>query len=152
MSLIITILIFLGMLAVLILAHELGHFATAKAFGIKVEEFGLGFPPRLFGIKRGETLYSFNAIPLGGFTKMAGEEDPNIERSLASKSVGTRVLVLSAGSIMNLLLPLLLFAVAFMVPHDVLTGDVVVADVAPQSPAAAVSALEVKVIIESLSP
>jgi regulator of sigma E protease len=137
LSMIITILIFLGILAVLILAHELGHFATAKAFGVKVEEFGLGFPPRLIGIKRGDTLYSLNAVPLGGFTKMAGEEDPDVPRSLASKGVGTRVIVLSAGSIMNALLPILLFAIAFMVPHNVLTGDVVVAEVAPDSPAAA---------------
>jgi regulator of sigma E protease len=137
LSAIITILIFLGILAVLILAHELGHFATAKAFGIKVEEFGLGFPPRLFGIKRGETLYSLNAIPLGGFTKMAGEEDPKVERSLASKSVGTRVIVLAAGSIMNFLLPLLLFSIAFMIPHSAVIGDVLIAEVAPESPAAA---------------
>jgi len=149
-SMIITILIFLGILAVLILAHELGHFATAKAFGIKVEEFGLGFPPRLIGIKRGETLYSLNAVPLGGFTKMAGEEDPDVPRSLASKGVGTRVIVLSAGSIMNFLLPLLLFAIAFMVPHNVATGDVVVAEVAPQSPAA-VAGIETGDIILSLN-
>jgi len=136
-SLIITVLIFLGILAVLILAHELGHFATAKAFGVKVEEFGLGFPPRLIGFKRGETLYSLNAVPLGGFTKMAGEEDPKVERSLASKSVGARVIVLSAGSIMNALLPILLFSIAFMVPHNVVTGEVLVAEVAPSSPAAA---------------
>lgn len=137
MSLIITILIFLGILAVLILAHELGHFATAKAFGIKVEEFGLGFPPRLIGIKRGETVYSLNAVPLGGFTKMAGEEDPKVERSLASKGAGTRVIVLSAGSIMNFLLPILLFTIAFAVPHDVVSGNVVVEEVALDSPAAA---------------
>jgi regulator of sigma E protease len=149
-SALITILIFLGILAVLILAHELGHFATAKAFGIKVEEFGLGFPPRLFGFKRGETLYSLNAIPLGGFTKMAGEEDPKVERSLASKSVGTRVIVLSAGSIMNFLLPILLFAIAFMVPHDIATGDVVVAEVAPESPAVA-AGIEAGDIILSLN-
>jgi len=149
-SMLITILIFLGILAVLILAHELGHFATAKAFGIKVEEFGLGFPPRLFGIQRGETLYSLNAVPLGGFTKMAGEEDPNVERSLASKGVGTRVIVLSAGSIMNFLLPLLLFAIAFMVPHNVVTGDVAVAEVAPQSPAAT-AGIETGDIILSLN-
>jgi regulator of sigma E protease len=135
-SLIITILIFLGILALLILAHETGHFATAKAFGVKVEEFGLGFPPRLFGIKRGETLYSLNAVPLGGFTKMAGEEDPKVERSLASKGTGTRVIVLAAGSIMNLLLPIVLFAIAFMVPYNVVTGDVVVSEVASDSPAA----------------
>lgn len=137
MSVVITILIFLGVLAVLILAHELGHFVTAKAFGVRVDEFGLGFPPRLIGIKRGETLYSLNAIPLGGFTKMAGEEDPKVPRSLASKGVGVRILVLSAGSIMNALLPILLFSIAFMVPHDVVTGEVVVEEIAPGSPAEA---------------
>lgn len=132
----ITIAAFLGVLAVVIIAHELGHFITAKASGIKVEEFGLGYPPRLFGVRRGETLYSLNALPLGGFTKMAGEEDPEVERSLASKGVGTRLLVLSAGSIMNFLLPFLLISVAFMVPHDVVVGQVVVEEVAPNSPAA----------------
>ena len=150
MSMIITILIFLGILAVLILAHELGHFATAKAFGVRVDEFGLGFPPRLIGIKRGETTYSLNAVPLGGFTKMAGEEDPDVPRSLASKSVGARVIVLSAGSIMNFLLPLLLFAIAFMVPHNVVTGDVVVEEVATGSPAAA-AGIETGDIILSLN-
>jgi len=135
MSMIITIVIFLGILAVLILAHELGHFATAKAFGVRVDEFGLGFPPRLISVRRGETRYSLNAIPLGGFTKMAGEEDPKVPRSLASKGVGTRLIVLSAGSIMNALLPLLLFSIAFMVPHDMVMGEVLVKEVAPNSPA-----------------
>jgi len=134
---IITILAFLGVLAVLVIAHELGHFATAKAFGVRVEEFGLGFPPRLLSVRRGETLYSLNAIPLGGFTKMAGEEDPKVPRSLASKGAGTRLIVLSAGSIMNALLPLLLFSIAFMVPHDMLIEPTVVEKVAPNSPAAA---------------
>jgi len=132
----ITIAAFLGVLAVLIIAHELGHFITAKASGVKVEEFGLGFPPRLLSIKLGETIYSLNAIPLGGFTRMAGEEDPKVERSLASKSIGTRLLVLSAGSIMNALLPILLFSIAFMIPHDIVIGQVVVEEVAENSPAA----------------
>ncbi len=132
---IITIVAFLVVLAVLILAHELGHFTTAKAFGIKVDEFGLGFPPRLLSVKLGETRYSLNAVPLGGFIKMAGEVDPKEPRSLASKSVGTRILVLSAGSLMNALLPLLLFSIAFMVPHDIVIVDVVVQEVAPNSPA-----------------
>jgi regulator of sigma E protease len=135
MDVFLTILAFLGVLAVVIVAHELGHFATAKACGIKVEEFGLGYPPRLFGIKRGETVYSLNIIPLGGFTKMAGEEDPNVERSLASKGVGTRLLVLSAGSLMNAILPFLLLSIAFIVPHDVWIGDVVVEEVSTNSPA-----------------
>ncbi len=132
----ITILAFLGVLVIVILAHELGHFITAKACKVKVEEFGLGFPPRLLSFKHGETKYSLNAIPLGGFTKMAGEEDPEVERSLASKGVGTRLLVLSAGSIMNFLLPFLLLSIAFMVPHNVPIGKVTVIEVAENSPAA----------------
>ena len=60
-------------LSVMILAHEMGHFITAKALGVKVEEFGLGYPPRLLSFKKGETVYSLNAIPFGGFNKMSGE-------------------------------------------------------------------------------
>ena len=132
----ITIVSFLGVLVVLILVHEIGHFVTARASGVKIDEFGLGFPPRLFGVRRGGTLYSLNAVPLGGFVKMAGEEDPTVPGSLASKRVGTRILVLSAGSLMNALLPLLLFSIALMIPHDVVIGQVSVAEVAPNSPAA----------------
>jgi len=127
---------FLAVIVVLILAHELGHFITAKASGVKVEEFALGFGPQLLSIKRGETVYSLRALPLGGFCKMAGEEDPTVPRSLASKSIGTRLLVLSAGSLMNLLLPLLLLSIAFMVPHTMVTEPVIVKEVAPNSPAA----------------
>ncbi|MFH0941430.1 MAG: M50 family metallopeptidase [Chloroflexota bacterium] len=132
----ITILVFLLILIVLVLVHELGHFVTAKLSGVKVEEFGLGFPPRLLAIKRGETVYSLNAIPLGGFTKMVGEEDPSQPRSLASQKRPTRILILSAGSLMNLLLPFLLFTVSLMVPHDLPVGEVLITSVAPDSPAA----------------
>ncbi len=135
MFIFITIVSFLGVLVVLIIAHELGHFVTAKASGVQVEEFGIGFPPRLISIKRGETRYSLNVVPLGGFVKMAGEEDPKVPGSLASKSIGTRLLVLSSGSLMNFLLPILLFSVAFMIPHDVVMGEVLVEEVAPASPA-----------------
>ncbi len=133
---IITIIIGLVALSVIVIAHELGHFITAKASGVRVEEFGLGFPPRLISFKRGETRYSLNAIPFGGFTKLTGEEDPKEPRSLASKSRGIRLLVLSAGSLMNILLALLLFSIIFMFPYDVETGQVVVEEVAPNSPAA----------------
>ena len=129
----VTILAFLGVIAVLIIAHELGHFITAKVSGVGVDEFGLGFPPRLFSMKKGETRYSLNVIPLGGFVKMAGEEDPKVPRSLASKSTATRLLVLSAGSLMNALLPLLLFSIAFMVPHNLVIGKIVVGEVVPNS-------------------
>jgi len=136
MTILISIVSFLIVIAVLVLAHELGHFITAKASGVKVEEFGLGFPPRLLSLKRGETVYSLNAIPLGGFTKMAGEEDPKVPRSLASKGIGTRLLVLSAGSLMNLLLPILLFSIAYMIPHNLVMGQVMIGEVDPDSPAA----------------
>jgi len=132
----VSIVSFLVVIVVLILAHELGHFITARATGVKVDEVGLGYPPRLLKVRWGETLYSLNAIPLGGFVKMAGEEDPKVPRSLASKSIGTRLLVLSAGSLMNFLLPLLLFSIAFVVPYNLVMGQVMVEEVAPDSPAA----------------
>ncbi len=131
----ITIVAFLGILVVLVLGHELGHFITARATGVRVVEFGLGYPPRLFSVKRGETRYSLNTIPLGGFVKMAGEEDPEVPGSLAGKSIGIRLLVLGAGSLMNFLLPLLLFSIAFMVPHNLVTSQVIVEKVEPGSPA-----------------
>lgn len=131
-----TVLAFFIILIVLILAHELGHFFTAKLSGVKVEEFGVFLPPRVYGKKIGETIYSINAIPLGGFNRLSGEEDPKAERSLAGKSIPVRLLVLGAGSLMNLILPLLLLAIAFMVPHLETIDTVVVEDVAAGSPAA----------------
>jgi regulator of sigma E protease len=133
---VINILIGIVALSVLVLAHELGHFIAAKATRVRVEEFGIGFPPRLLSFKWGETRYSLNAIPFGGFNKLAGEEDPNAPSGLASRGIATRLLVLSAGAIMNLLLPLLLFSIAFMVPHNMVTGQVLVKEVTPDSPAA----------------
>ena len=131
----VTLISFFIVIAVLVLTHELGHFITARVSGVHVLEFGLGFPPRLLTIKRGETTYSLNAIPLGGFVKMAGEEDPKIPRSLASKSIGTRFLVLGSGSLMNFLLPLLLFSAVFMLPHNQIIGQVTVVEVISDSPA-----------------
>ena len=132
-----TIISFILVFSGIILAHEFGHFITAKLSGVKVEEFGLGYPPRIFGIKRGETIYSVNWLFIGGFTKMSGEEDPNAERSLASKSRATRALVLSAGAIINTLLPFILFSIAYMIPHTVVNGQVTVQEVAAASPAEA---------------
>jgi regulator of sigma E protease len=126
---------FIGILVLLIFAHEFGHFITAKLAHVKVEEFGIGFPPRIVSFKRGETTYSLNAIPLGGFTKMLGEEDPTLPGSLASKSIPIRFLVLSAGSLMNILLPILLFSISFMIPHDMVSEKVQVKEIASGSPA-----------------
>jgi len=135
MGVVVTILIYLAIMIMLVLAHELGHFLSARAFGVGVEEFGVGFPPRVWGKKRGGTMYSVNAIPLGGFVKLAGEEDPRVERSLAGKRKRVRVLVLSAGAIMNLILPLVLLSIAFMVPHTVVTEPLIVQSVDAGSPA-----------------
>ncbi len=137
MTVFVTIIAFLAIIIVLVLVHELGHFITAKRSKVKVEELGLGFPPRLFSFKKGETVYSLNLIPLGGFCKMAGEEDPSVPGSLAGKSIKTRLLVLSAGSIMMLLFPLLLLPIAYMIPmaRPVEDGGVQVSSVAPGSPA-----------------
>ena len=131
----VALLAFFGIIILLVFVHELGHFVTAKLAGVKVEEFGFGYPPRLVGIKRGETVYSINLLPLGGFVKMLGEEDPSQPRSLASKRPGIRLVVLSAGAIMNALLPILLFTISFMIPKDMTVGDVRIMEVAEHSPA-----------------
>jgi regulator of sigma E protease len=132
---ILTIVVGIVVLSVLIIVHELGHFFAAKATGVPVEEFGIGFPPRIYGRKWRGTIYSINWIPFGGFNKIAGEVDPKVPKGLASRGYGVRMLVLSGGIIMNLLLPFVLLAVAYMVPHDVVEGRVVIADVSPDSPA-----------------
>ncbi|MBI4339870.1 MAG: site-2 protease family protein [Chloroflexi bacterium] len=132
---------FIGLLAVLILVHEAGHFFVAKASGVKVLEFGLGFPPRLLGFRKGETLYSLNAIPLGGFVKMVGEEDPSEPRSLAAQSILVRFLVISAGPFMNALMALVLFTALYLVPQDVVVGRVTIVSVLPGSPAEAAGLL-----------
>lgn len=216
------------MLLILVVIHELGHFFTARALGVKVLEFGVGFPPKAFGIYTGKTrvlidpqtrfinlqglgdlrqgqfvkvhstedphgnlvariieapvkkrrwskgpeaveadsedyeipddllkhdgkvrsveadggsffladmMYSVNWAPLGGFVRLAGESNPDIPRSLASKGTGTRFLVLVAGPLMNAVLPIAIFAVMFMIPQDVTLGRVAVAEVAAGSPA-----------------
>ncbi len=130
-----TIVVGILVLSVLILAHELGHFILAKATHCWVEEFGIGFPPRLYGKKIGDTIYSINWIPFGGFNKISGEIDPAAPRALASRKYWVRILVLSGGILMNLLLPFVLMAVAYMVPHDVVKGEVIIQEVAVGSPA-----------------
>ncbi len=209
------------LLLILVVVHELGHFATARAIGVKVLEFGVGFPPRVFGFYTGRTqvllhmqtrfvgldgpeglrpgqrvkvasiqeedlglvavevelhhkrdkdedeepshfnrpvdhllwhegkvrsvnggsfeladmLYSVNLIPLGGFVRLAGENNPTVPQSLASKSPGARIMVLAAGAVMNALLPLLIFTIMFMLPQEETVGRLTVAQVVDDSPA-----------------
>ncbi len=124
-------------LSLLLVAHELGHFFTARRAGITVEEFGIGLPPRLFGIRRGGILYSINLIPFGAFVRMLGEEDPTAPGSFARKPKLVRGIVLSAGSFMNFLLAVAVFSIAFMtgVPDVVEVTATRVVSVADGSPA-----------------
>ena len=80
-----SILIFIIILLVLVLVHEFGHFFTAKRFGIRVDEFGFGFPPKLFSFKKGETEYSINALPFGGFVKIFGENPEDVPSEALAK-------------------------------------------------------------------
>jgi regulator of sigma E protease len=131
------LIIFLVLLSALVFVHELGHFVLAKRAGVKVEEFGIGFPPRLFAIRRGETDYSLNAVPLGGFVRMLGEEDPSAPRSFAAASRRWRVAILAAGATMNIVVAVFLFAGAFASGWPTVTqAEVIVSQVAPESPAA----------------
>ena len=148
-------LLIIPVLAFLIFVHELGHYLAAKRFGIKVLEFGFGFPPRLYGKQFGDTIYSINWIPLGGFVRMLGEDnatgvpdsaeqarleaqgpDPDDGRRYTDKPPYQRVIVLVAGSFMNFLTPLVIFSVIFLLPQDVPVGTVHISGVAPRSPAA----------------
>ena len=217
---IISLISFIPMLIFLVVVHELGHFFTAKWFGVKVLEFGIGYPPRALGFYMGRTevladentefvniagledlkpgmiikissledengnlvsriveapqkqsnlyskkafqesstdqllrhtgkireissdgfvvadmLYSLNWTPLGGFVRLAGENNPSVPRSLASKGTGARAIVLCAGSFMNAILPIIIFTILFMIPQDKTFGNVVVTQVFPESPA-----------------
>ena len=106
--------IFVLVLGGLIFVHELGHFLAALRVGIKIKEFGLGFPPRLFKIAewRG-TIFTLNAIPLGGFVRPVGEEDPTVKGGLAAAPIRHRLAVLAAGSMMNALVSFLVLVAGF---------------------------------------
>lgn len=104
---ILTIIVFILILGILIFAHEFGHYISAKKAGIRVDEFGFGFPPRIFAFKKGETTYSLNLIPVGGFVKIFGEErgekKSTSKRAFYNKPAWQRAIILFAGVFMNLL-------------------------------------------------
>ncbi len=130
------ILPFVGMLMALIVIHEFGHYVTAKMFGVKVLEAGIGFPPRAWGFTWRGTIYSINWLPLGGFVRLLGEEDPEDPQSLARQARWKRLVILASGGVLNLVLPILLFAIVFMLPRETPVGPVVIDVVEPNSPAA----------------
>ena len=115
------------MLAVLILGHETGHFLAAKKMGVRVDEFGIGFPPRLFSFKKKETTYSINLLPLGGFVKLLGEDGQEKQgpNSFASKKIYQRAIILVAGVLMNLVLAWFFISANLIigVPQSVNSGE-----------------------------
>jgi len=148
-----TLLAFLAVLVVLVLVHELGHFVAAKRAGITVQEFGIGFPPRITSVVWHGTRYSLNWIPLGGFVKMLGEDgdseaqkmrerglseaavDKAMEGAFNRKPIGIRMAVLLAGVVMNFLLAGILFSVALAMPIPEGRGPLTVTQIQPDSPA-----------------
>jgi len=131
---ILTIIIFILILGLLILSHEFGHFISAKKSGMKVEEFGIGFPPRLLSFKKGETLYSINLIPLGGFVKIFGEQKPEKKslknlnqklekRAFFNKPIWQRAIVLVMGVVMNFLLAVVLLSIVHGIGVPTILGE-----------------------------
>jgi regulator of sigma E protease len=142
---------FFGILLGLIVIHEAGHYFTAKMFGVKVLEAGIGLPPRVWGFRWRGTDYTLNAIPLGAFVRMLGEEDPEAQEdptaprrpgemnpeSLAAQPKWKRIIIIGSGAFMNFVAAVVLFAISLMIPHPVSVGGAEIASVAPGSPAEA---------------
>lgn len=118
-----TILLFIVSLLVVVVVHELGHFIVSKRAGVVVEEFGIGFPPRLFGRVWKGTMYSLNALPVGAFVRSRSEDDPVAEGSLASKRPWPRFAVYGAGPLFNIVLGFLLFTAFFGLPRTMVVSD-----------------------------
>ena len=124
-------------IAALILLHELGHFIAARLLNVEVEEFGIGFPPRivkLFEYKG--TAYSLNWLPLGGFVRPKGENDPDVQGGLAAASPWVRLGVLFAGPAMNLLIGVILGIILFYSLGDPVQDKVKINYIDPRTPAA----------------
>ncbi|MEZ4156572.1 MAG: RIP metalloprotease RseP [Candidatus Paceibacterota bacterium] len=133
-------------ISLLILLHEAGHFFAARHYGIKVEEFGFGFPPRMFAIKGKETLYSINWLPFGGFVRLYGESEAGLalkaqkekdftlqkQSSFVHRSIWQRFVVISAGVAINFLLGWLILSSVYMLGAE---KAIVVGQVADESPA-----------------
>lgn len=135
------IIIFILVLLIVVIVHEYGHFFAAKSMGMRVKEFAFGFPPKLFSWKRGETTYSLNAIPLGGYVAIDGENEgngTNDNRKFGSKSRLAQLWVLFAGPMMNIILAFVLITASYIGINKVNPQEslgVVILDVLPNSSA-----------------
>ncbi len=154
-----SILIIIASIVALIFFHELGHFLFAKKYGVRVEEFGIGIPPRIFGKKIGETIYSLNLIPLGGFVKLFGEDvKVDNERSFSSKPIYQRAIILFAGVAAFFIIAFLIFSVYSVVGIRVpveeekvemyANSEVFIIEVIKESPAAGAGIIPGDVLLE----
>lgn len=163
-SLLILAIAFLSLIALMII-HEFGHFIIAKKFGVRVDEFGIGYPPRMFGKKIGETIYSINWLPLGAFVKIYGEEGGVDDlRSFANLKIWKRVLIVIGGVVAFWIAAIVLFSIVFMIGTDLPVGDqdfqgvknirVQITEVLPGSPAleAGIKARDIITGVTILSP
>lgn len=135
-----SIITFIAVLSILVLVHEFGHFVMARKNGVWVEEFGIGYPPRIWGKKVGETLYSINLLPLGGFVKLHGEQTEDgitkPKRAFINKNKKVRFVILAAGVVMNFILAVVCFSIFYSfsgVPRE--TNKVIISGVVPDAPA-----------------
>lgn len=132
------IVIFLIFLSILILVHELGHFFLAKISKVGVEEFGLGFPPRIISFKYNETLYSINLIPFGGFVKLRGEIDENDPKGFLAQPAYIKILIVLGGVLFNIIFAYFIFSFGYLVGLPEYSGkleNITILQVFPDSPA-----------------
>src|SRR4030042_560724 len=121
---IVTIITFIIVLGLIILIHELGHFIAAKLSRVKVEEFAIGFPPRLMSFKKGETKYSINLIPFGGYVRLLGEDGKSDDlRSFSQQSSLKRFFILTSGVLGNFILAWLAITVSFYLGASPIVTD-----------------------------
>ena len=127
MAFLLSLITFIILISVLVFVHELGHFAVAKWVGMRVDEFAIGFPPRVKSVRRGETTYSLNAIPFGGYVRIHGEggsEDGEVDpRAFDQRPVLARIAVILAGITMNVLLAFVALTIAFSVGFNSISQD-----------------------------
>ena len=151
------LIIFVVALSVLVLVHEFGHFIAARKTGVKVEEFGLGLPPRIIGKKIGETIYSLNWLPIGGFCKMLGEDPTdsakdfgkNKKESFQYKKPWQKLLIVLGGVLMNLVLAIIIFSVVYTIyGTPVETDRVSIVEVSKNSPAEKIGLKEKDIIFK----
>lgn len=151
---ILSLIIFLTTLSILVLVHELGHFLAARRAGVWVEEFGFGLPPRIFGKRIGETIYSINLLPFGGFVRLHGENTEDSitrpERAFLSKSKSKRAVIIFAGVLMNFILAVVAFSIVYSLTGIPREGDKVrIVEIKEGSPAQ-VSGLKINDVVKEV--